>query len=80
MWGASGKGPYSRTSSAGASMREEAALRRSSVYPTGGAAGSNNVVVNPATGADSQRRARPRPTLRAVSAAWSSTSARWIRR
>ena len=47
------------------------------IYPSGSAARSNKIVVNPASGGDSQRCARARPIERTRPAASSSTSARW---
>jgi len=46
------------------------------IYPGGSAAGSNKIVVNPASGGASQRRSRARPIERTRPAASSSTSAR----
>src|SRR6185503_3436461 len=46
------------------------------LYSNGSEAGSNKIVVNPANGGDSQRRARARPIERTRPAASSSTSAR----
>src|ERR1700730_2972623 len=47
------------------------------IYPGGSAAGSNKIVVNPASGGDSQRCARARPMERTRPAASNSTTARW---
>src|SRR5687768_5048325 len=49
-------------------------------YAGGSAAGSNKIVVNPASGGASQRRRRARPIERTRPAASSSTSARWTMR
>src|SRR3989449_6559739 len=67
-------------SGAGHHLAPCGALRNSAarpIYPNGSAAGSNKIVVNPASGGDSQRRARARPIERTRPAASSSTSARW---
>ena len=60
----------------------EGVQRMAAIYPSGSAAGSNKIVVNPVSGGASQRRARVWPTARTrpASSSWASErcTVRWL--